>query len=202
MIIRRLIVPLTTAVLAFHAIEAHAQSAFPAPLPGASAASSAVIDGAPRAFPSDGAPPVGGFSQPGTPQTAVSSDDCTNGILPLRQEAEKRGAMIKAASDRHAPPDEACKLIGNYAQNEIKMMKYIESHTQQCGIPAQVGEQLRVAHRNSENMLKKVCDAAKQWHPKWLQIANRLRLSWQPFIFEGSMFVGLGNHQSLPEELS
>jgi hypothetical protein len=192
-IIRRLIVPLTTAVLAFHAIEAHAQSAFPVPLPGASAAPSAVIEGA---------PPVGGFPQPGAPQAAVSSDDCTNGILPLRQEAEKRGAMIKAASDRHASPDEACKLIGNYAQNEIKMMKYIESHTQQCGIPAQVGEQLRGAHRNTENMLKKVCDAAKQQHPKWLRIANRLRLSWQPFILEDSMLVGLGNHQSLPEELS
>jgi hypothetical protein len=69
---------------------------------------------------------------------------------------------IKAAGDRHAPPDEACKLIGNYAQNEIKMMKYIESHTQKCGIPAQVGEQLKSAHRNTENMQKKVCDAAKQ----------------------------------------
>jgi hypothetical protein len=175
-IIRRLIVPLIMAAFAFHAIEARAQSAFPAPLPGASAAPrndpafppvngaapSAVFGGAPSAFPSNGAPPVGAFSQPGAPQAAAPSDDCMNGFTSLRQEAEKRGLMIKAAGERHAPPDEACKLIGNYAQNEIKMMKYIESHTQKCGIPAQVGEQLKTAHRNTENMQKKVCDAAKQ----------------------------------------
>ncbi len=47
--------------------------------------------------------------------------------MPLREEAEKRGKLIKAASERHAPPDEACKLIGNFGQAEIKMIKYVES---------------------------------------------------------------------------
>ena len=50
------------------------------------------------------------------------------GFMPLREEAEKRGKMIKAASDRHAPPDEACKLIENFAQAEIKMIKYVETN--------------------------------------------------------------------------
>ena len=48
-------------------------------------------------------------------------------FVPLREEAEKRGKLIKAASERHAPPDEACKLIGNFGQAEIKMIKYVES---------------------------------------------------------------------------
>jgi hypothetical protein len=175
-IIRHLIVPLTVAVFAFHAIEARAQSAFPAPLPGASAAPrndpafppvngaapSAVIGGAPSAFPSTGAPPVGGFSQPGQQAGPPGGEDCMGGFMPLRAEAEKRGAMIKTASDRHAAPDEACKLIGNFAQSEIKMIKYVEAHAQKCGIPAEVGEQMKTGHRNTENMLKKVCDAAKQ----------------------------------------
>ena len=52
-------------------------------------------------------------------------------FLPLREEAEKRGKLIKAASERHAPPDEACKLIGNFAQAEIKMIKYVESHSRE-----------------------------------------------------------------------
>jgi hypothetical protein len=60
------------------------------------------------------------------------------GFLPLREEAEKRGKLIKAASDRHATPAEACKLIGNFAQVEIKMIKYVETHAAQCGIPPQV----------------------------------------------------------------
>jgi hypothetical protein len=175
-IIRHLIVPLTVAVFAFHAIEARAQSAFPAPLPGASAAPrndpafppvngaapSAVIGGAPSAFPSTGAPPVGGFSQPAQQAGPPGGEDCMGGFMPLRAEAEKRGAMIKTASDRHAAPDEACKLIGNFAQSEIKMIKYVEAHAQKCGIPAEVGEQMKTGHRNTENMLKKVCDAAKQ----------------------------------------
>jgi hypothetical protein len=176
-IIRRLIVPLTAAAFTFHAIEARAQSAFPAPLPGASAAPrndpafppvngaapTPMIGAAPSAFPSNGAPPVGGFSQPGPPQAAApGGEDCMSGFMPLRAEAEKRGALIKKASDRHAAPDEACKLIGNFAQSEIKMIKYVEAHAQKCGIPPEVGEQMKTGHKNTENMLTKVCDAAKQ----------------------------------------
>ena len=36
------------------------------------------------------------------------------GFMPLREDAEKKGKMIKAAGERHAPPDEACKIIGAY----------------------------------------------------------------------------------------
>ena len=84
------------------------------------------------------------------------------GFVPLREEAEKRGKLIKAASDRHAPPDEACKLIGNFGQAETKMIKYVESHAAKCGIPPQIPEQLKNGHKNTENLLKKVCAAAQQ----------------------------------------
>jgi hypothetical protein len=224
-IVRRLIVPLTMAVLAFHAIEARAQSASPgasvAPQsdsafpPVNRAAPTAVIGGAPSAFPSNGAPPVGGLSQPGPQAAAPGGEDCMAGFMPLRQEAEKRGAMIKAASERHAPPDEACKLIGNFAQSEIKMIKYVEAQAQKCGVPAQVAEQMKTGHKNTENMLKKVCDAAKEpgvRNRNWLKIADRLRLSWKPLTFEGLILAGLvlegsilegsGTHQTLSEELS
>ena len=59
-------------------------------------------------------------------------------FLPLREEAEKRGKLIKAASDRHAAPEEACKLIENFGQAEIKMIKYVEANATKCGIPPQV----------------------------------------------------------------
>ena len=89
-------------------------------------------------------------------------DDCMKGFLPLREEAEKRGKLIKAASDRHAPPDEACKLIGNFGQAETKMIKYVESHAAKCGIPPQVSDQLKNGHKNTETMQKKVCAVAQQ----------------------------------------
>ena len=162
--IRRLIVPLTVAVFAVHAGQAFAQGAFPAPLPGQAAPSNAspfppVNGAAPAAsaprtsFPVTGAAPVTGSAferGPAPPSQAGSSDECMQGFVPLREEAEKRGKLIKAASDRHAPPDEACKLIGNFGQSEIKMIKYVESHAAKCGIPQQIADQLKNGHKNTE----------------------------------------------------
>ncbi len=84
------------------------------------------------------------------------------GFLPLREDAEKKGKAIKAASERHAPPDEACKVIGNYAAAEVKMINYVEKNSEKCGIPPQIADQLKTGHKGTENLLKKVCDAAQQ----------------------------------------
>ncbi|WP_172980334.1 hypothetical protein [Tardiphaga sp. P9-11] len=187
MIIRRLIVPLTMAVFAMQAVEVHAQGAFPAPLPGNSSAAPAnsspfppvngapasaspfpPINGsaaAPSAFPSGGAAPLGGGGFGAPPQQQAGppgGEDCMKGFLPLRQDAEKKGAAIKAASERRAPPDEACKLITSFSQTEVKMIKYIEANAQKCGIPANVGEQMKTGHKNTEGMRQKVCSVASQ----------------------------------------
>jgi hypothetical protein len=146
--LHRLIAPLTIAmILAIARGGALAQSAFPAPLPGQA-----------------GKPPANGNSPNATVPVpeAEASDECRMEFVPLRQDAEKRGAMIKSASERHAPPDEACKLIGVFAESERKMIGYVETHQQKCGIPPEVSEQLKAGHNNTEKMLKTVCDAAKQ----------------------------------------
>ena len=87
-----------------------------------------VNGGASSAFPTGGAAPImgGGFATgPASPTMpgGGASDACMKGFMPLREEAEKRGKLIKAASERHAPPDEACKLIESFGQAEIKMIK-------------------------------------------------------------------------------
>jgi hypothetical protein len=84
------------------------------------------------------------------------------GFMPLREEAEKRGKLIKAASDRHATPDEACKLIKSFGQAEQKMIKFVESNAAKCGIPPQVADQLKAGRKNTENMQTKVCNVAQQ----------------------------------------
>jgi hypothetical protein len=96
------------------------------------------------------------------PQGGGPSDACMKNFVPLREEAEKRGKMIKAASDRHAPPDEACKLISNFGQAEVNMIKYVESHAASCGIPAQVTDQLKNGHKGTEQLRQKVCNVAQQ----------------------------------------
>lgn len=101
---------------------------------------------------------------PGPPPGAASDrDTCMKEFLPLREDAEQRGKLIKAASARRAPLDEACKLIGTFSQAELKMIKYLEAHASTCGIPLTVLEQqLKNGHRNSESMQEKVCNAATQ----------------------------------------
>jgi hypothetical protein len=186
LIIRRLIVPLTVAIVAVHTGQGFAQSAFPAPLPGQAAQTSdpafppvrgqAVqqsdpafppVNGAPASsFPVTGAAPLtgAGFERPPSPpsQAGGPSDECMKGFLPLREDAEKRGKLIKAASERHAAPEEACKLIGSFGQAEIKMIKYVETHASKCGIPPQIADQLKNGHKNTETMQKRVCDVAQQ----------------------------------------
>ena len=176
MIIRHLIAPLTIAAVSLYAGQAGAQGAFPAPLPGQTAAPAASpfppVNGAPRAsiggpspFPSNGAPPVAGagaFSGPPQGGPPPGAEECMKEFMPLRQEAERRGKLIKAASDRHAPASEACKLIGSFGQAELKMIKYIETNAAKCGIPPQIADQLKNGHKNTEKMQKQVCAVAAQ----------------------------------------
>ena len=139
---------LAVVVVTFHAGQVLAQGAFPAPLPGRAGTASdpafpPVNGGAPSnafgspppassafgnapaaaSFPSGGASP---FAAP--PTQGGPPDDCMKAFLPLRQEAEKRGQVLKAAGERRAGPDEACKLIGNFLQAEIKMIKYVATN--------------------------------------------------------------------------
>jgi hypothetical protein len=175
--IRRLIVPLTVAIVTLHSGQGFAQGAFPAPLPGKAgtandpafppvngAAPAPSFAAAPAAggFPAAGGPPFASSPFAAPPTQAGPPDDCMKGFMPLREEAEKRGKLIKAASERHAPPTEACKLIGNFAQSETKMIKYVEVHMAKCGIPPQIADQLKNGHKNTEAMQQKVCAVAEQ----------------------------------------
>ena len=170
-------VSLVVAAVTFHAGQIFAQGAFPAPLPGQSpvkntsafppvngAAPTASVGAPPSSFPVTGAAPLSGsaFERPPTPPSGGAADECMKGFIPLREEAEKRGKLIKAAGERHAPPDEACKLIGSFGQAEIKMIKYVESHASKCGIPPQIADQLKTGHKNTESMQQKVCAVAQQ----------------------------------------
>jgi hypothetical protein len=170
--IRQLIAPFVVAVVTFNAGQVLAQGAFPAPLPGRAgtatdpafppvngAAPSGAFGNAPAAasFPGAGAAP---FAAP--PTQGGPPDECMKDFLPLRQEAEKRGAVLKTAGEHHAGPDEACKLIGNFLQAETKMVKYVEANSARCGIPPQISEQLKKGHVSTEAMRTRVCGAAAQ----------------------------------------
>ena len=117
------------------------------------------------ALPVNGAAAIAGVTMAPSPQAGGAQEQCTTDFQPLRDEAERRGKLIKAASDRHATSNEACSLIGNFAQAESKMIKFVEARATQCGIPMQVADQLKNDHKNTENMQKKVCTIARQGSP-------------------------------------
>jgi hypothetical protein len=185
--IRRLIAPFVVAVVTFHAGQVLAQGAFPAPLPGKAGTANdpafPPVNGA--APPPSGAfgnapPPSGAFgnapaqaSFPGAAPMASSpfaapptqggpSDDCMKNFLPLRQEAEKRGHLLKEAGAKKVTAEEACKLINNFIVAEVKMMKYVDANAARCGIPPQISEQLKKGHVGSEGMRARICGAAAQ----------------------------------------
>lgn len=186
----RFIATLAAAAFVMHAADVRAQGAFPAPLPGQAAPPPASksspfppvnnaspfppVNGAtaapvrPQASPSafsNGAPPIGGGSFGAPPQQAgppPGAEECQKGFLPLRADAEAKAKLIQAAGKRKAPPQEACKLIGNFARAETKMIKFVESHAQKCGIPAQVADQMKKGHANTAQLQQRVCGAAAQ----------------------------------------
>lgn len=143
--------------------QSRAQGTFPAPLPGQAQAADplaapknlvpAVPAGPPSSFPGASAP------------TADASGGCMEEFTSLREEAEHRGRAIKAAKDRHAPPDEACRLIGDFERAELRMVQYVEAHAQNCAFPAGISSQLRSGHNGTEALLKKVCMVADQGRP-------------------------------------
>jgi hypothetical protein len=174
LIVRHSIVPFALAVVVLSTGQCLAQGGFPAPLPGQSQANSSpfppingnsapAVAAAPSApFPSGGTAPFGGGMQPRPMGAPQGGDNCMKDFLPLREEAARRGELIKAASDRKASPDEACKLIGNFGKAEMKMIKYVEAHAASCGIPQQIADQLKNGHKNTEKMQKQVCNVAAQ----------------------------------------
>lgn len=136
-----------------------ASSPFP-PAGGASAS--------PTAFPSGGAAPIagtgGGLPQP--PSAGGGGGDpgaaCVREFQPLRDETEKRGKAIKAASDRKASAQEACGLIKNFSAAELKLMKYVSANSARCGIPPQILDQMKQGRATTDKLLAQVCNAAKQ----------------------------------------
>lgn len=152
----RLIVSVISAIVIIIADPAHAQSTFPAPLP---ADRSALENVSPF-------PPVNGAA-PSMPPSALGEayvvqfrselpDACHNGFAALRDEAERRGRLVKAASDRRAPRDEACQVIGRFRAAELKMIRYVDANSAKCGLQ-HVAARLKAGAAKTEEMYRRLC---------------------------------------------
>ncbi len=81
-------------------------------------------------------------------------------FTPMRDEVQRRAKQVQDASKRHATPQEACKLIGEFSQAEQRFLNFVSTKQSACGIPAEIPKQMKVAHGHTEQMLKQVCHMA------------------------------------------
>jgi hypothetical protein len=109
-----------------------------------------------------GASAQDGFVPP-SPEDRVA---CAKGYDPLWQDATKKKWLIEHGTGRL--PSESCKLVGDYRQAELKMVKYIETNATKCGITLQVIDQLKMRYKKTETFAESICIDAKNWpegHP-------------------------------------
>lgn len=98
--------------------------------------------------------------QPAAPQQ--QAPPCVQEFMKLRDDAEKKGAAIKAAGERKAPPREACQLFTVFVAAQSKMLKYATDNSVWCGIPTQVVANLKEGIAKTSDIRTKVCQAASR----------------------------------------
>jgi len=94
------------------------------------------------------------------PGPAQEPPPCVKEFLSLRNDAQKKAQAIQAASERKAPPAEACKLFTSFSAAESKMIKYAQENTVWCGIPPNVVDDMKKSHVRTTELRTQVCRAA------------------------------------------
>jgi hypothetical protein len=84
---------------------------------------------------------------------------CNAEFAKLREEVQKGGLAAKDAGRRKVSRAEMCSYITAYSAAELKWVKYTEANVQSCGIPAEVVQQLKQVHNNTEQTKEKICAA-------------------------------------------
>jgi hypothetical protein len=132
-------------------------SAFPPP-PGSAAAPSQAPSFGP---PPGGAPAMasqGGPPQGGTPFANPAQKVCLE-FPNLRDDVSKGFSAIKAASERKVSREEACPMFKNVVVREEKLIKFLETNKQLCGVPPQIITQVKANHSQTVRVRNQVCSA-------------------------------------------
>lgn len=85
---------------------------------------------------------------------------CIKEFMKLRDEAQKRGQALQAASQRKASPQEACQLFNAFSAAEIKLIKYATDNSVWCGIPPEILKSMKQGHAKTAEVRTRVCRAA------------------------------------------
>ncbi len=80
-------------------------------------------------------------------------------FMPIRQDAEKVMASIRAAGERKAAREEVCPLFRRLVSAETKMLKFMEANRALCNVPAEAIKQVKDNHTKTMGVTKNVCSS-------------------------------------------
>jgi len=91
--------------------------------------------------------------------TAAATDApaCMAQFVPLRQEAEKRAAAIKASAESKAPREQLCVLFKSFSEAEAKVVNFLVANQGSCGIPANAVTESGANHEKTVKTRDRIC---------------------------------------------
>ncbi|TMI99916.1 MAG: hypothetical protein E6G97_20170 [Alphaproteobacteria bacterium] len=104
-----------------------------------------------------------GMPMPGQmPPQRQQIPPCYREFQPIKDEAEKRGLAVKAATEKKdkASREEVCALLKRYSEAEAKLVKFIKDNTTSCGIPPEAAAQMKANHSRTLKTVQGVCSTA------------------------------------------
>lgn len=132
------------------------------------------------------------------PPPQQQTPPCFADFSKLRDDTEKKGKAVQAASTRHANAKEACGLLNAFTGAEGKMLKYATDNATWCGIPPQVLQQIKASHGQAMELRGKICtaaaNAAKQVAPRPPSLSDALGA---PVPDSGNIKTGRGTFDTL-----
>jgi hypothetical protein len=84
---------------------------------------------------------------------------CFKEFLALREAAQKKASLIKAAQDRKPPPtrEEMCKAVKTFSAAEAKVVKFVTDNQASCGIPGEAITQMKAGQAQTVKFQTAVC---------------------------------------------
>jgi hypothetical protein len=114
----------------------------------------------PDPFAGPAAPNLGLAPMAAPQQAQQQVPPCITQFFKLRDDAQNKAKAIQKASERKAPPKEACHLFTVFASAEAKVLKYAIDNKTSCGVPEEVIKQIKTGHERTNDIKTKVCQLA------------------------------------------
>jgi len=89
-----------------------------------------------------------------------------NAFMPLRDDAQKKAAAVRAATEHKAERKEVCALVTRFATAEAAVVKFLEANKTWCGIPDEAVKAAKTGHERTLKFRTMACSEAPAAQPK------------------------------------